>query len=318
MNKKVCNLSLEDFAKLFETTVSDIPANCRKIIKDSDFRYYKISRQEKLRLMSKINEKIKNNVFSVAGKESKKVWQKKWSDRLRDFIAQENKTEALTPGYFYSPKRLQRLYNNLIEPLDRNFELNFAHVYKYWLFGKYFKEVECVYEFGCGTGMNACVLARLFPNKKLYCSDWVISSKKIVNLLAKKYGWKLSGFVFDMFNPDFNIKIEKKSAFLTYSSLEQLGQDYKAFLRFAVENKIDLFLTVDSFEELYNKHNPFDRLAVKFIKKRNYLSNYLDYLRHLEKIEQIKIIKVQRVRFGNLYHENYSYVAWKPKLPDTY
>ena len=179
-------------------------------------------------------------------------------------------------------------------------------------FGKYLKNVNHIYEFGCGTGINIPILTDLFPKKELYCSDWVLSSKKIADLLAKKYGWKLSGFVFDMFNPNFNVKIKKKSAFLTFSSLEQLGQDYKAFLKFAMENKIDLFLTVDSIEELYGKHSSLDRLAVKFIKKRNYLSNYLNYLRRLEKKGLINIIKTQRVPFGNLYHEAYSYVVWKP------
>ncbi len=312
MNKKIYNLGLKDFAKLLGTTASDIPANCRKIIKDSDFRYYKIPPQEKLKLMKEISEKIKNNVFSVAGKESKNVWQKKWSDRLHDFVAQDSKIEALTPEYHYTPKRLHRLNNNFIEPLDKNFELNFDRIFKNWLFKKYFKEVSSIYEFGCGTGMNMCTLARIFPDKKLYCSDWVNSSKKIANLLAKKYGWKLSGFVFDMFNPDFGLKIAENGAFLTFSSLEQIGQDYKKFLKFAIENKINLFLTVDSIEELYDKRDPFDRLAIKFIKNRNYLSNYLNYLRRLEKERRIKIIKIRRVRFGNLYHEGYSYIAWKP------
>ena len=312
MNKKIYDLGLKDFARLLGTTASDIPASCRKIIKDSDFRYYKIPRQEKLKLMKEISKKIKNNVFSVAGKGSKEFWQKKWSDRLHDFVAQENKTEFLTPEYHYTPKRLHRLNNNFIEPLDKNFELNFDRIFKNWLFGKYFKEVGSIYEFGCGTGMNMCALASIFPDKKLYCSDWVNSSKKIADLLAKKYDWKLSGFVFDMFNPDFKLKISENSAFLTFSSMEQLGQDYQAFLKFAIENKIDIFLTVDSIEELYDKRDPFDNLAVKFIKKRNYLSNYLNYLLRLEKRGLIKIIKTQRVRFGNLYHEGYSYIAWKP------
>ncbi len=319
MAKKIYRLTVIDFAKLFGTTVSDLPAHCKKIIKTSDFRYYKLPHQEKLQLMKEISQKIENNVFDKAGKESKKVWQKKWSDRLHDFTAQDHKMEVLTPKYYYGPERLHRLNNNFIEPLDKNFELNFECVYKYWLFGKYFKEIGCIYEFGGGTGMNMSILAGLFPKKKLYCSDWVDSSKKIVDRLAKKYGWQLSGFVFDMFKPNFNIKIKNKSAFLTFSSLEQLGYNYEAFIKFTLKKKATIFLAVDSFEELYDKHNPFDYLAVKFIKKRNYLSNYLNYLHQLEKMGQIEIIKVQRVPFGNLYHEGYSYVAWKPRLSaDTY
>lgn len=196
--------------------------------------------------------------------------------------------------------------------MDKNFEFNWLRVYRHWLFNKYLKNTDHIYEFGCGSGMNTVILANLFPLKKLHCLDWVASSRDIANLLAKKYSWNVSGQVFDMFNPDYSLRVKKNSAFLAYTSLEQMGTKYKAFIEFAIQKKISLFITVDSIDELYNKTSTFDSLAIKFAKKRNYLRNYLNYLRNLEDEKKIKILKIQRVRFGSIYQDNNSYIIWQP------
>lgn len=313
MNKKIYKLDLHDFADIFGTDISEIPADAKKIIKSNDFRYRKLTRIEKQKVKKEIKEKIESGFFSVAGRRARQEWQGKWTARLKAFTDKKNDFGTLTPNYYYIPKRIQRLFGDLIEPLNRDFENNFAQVYRLWLFSKYFKSSDNIYEFGCGTGLNACVLARLFPNKKIFCSDWVSSSKKIIELLAKEHNWKLSGFVFDMFKPDPKLKIKKNSAFLTFSALEQLGRDFKNFVDFAIKSRVGLFVTVDGFIELYDQHKPFDRLAVELIKKRNYLQGYLAYLKHLERRGLIEIIKIYRVPFGNMFYDNYSYAIWQPR-----
>ena len=45
------------------------------------------------------------------------------------------------------------------------FELDYFRIYRLWLFEKYFKNYENIYEFGCGTGFNLLEGARLFKNK---------------------------------------------------------------------------------------------------------------------------------------------------------
>lgn len=310
MSKKIYNLQLKDFAKVFGTKPNDIPKTCRTIISKSDFRYNKIPPKEKIVLMDKIEKNIKDNGFSVAGKSLRSFWRNKWSNQFKNFVAKDYKIEALSPEYFIKP--MHRFDKGFIAPLDKDFEVNWSRIYKYWLFGKYFKNIDTIYEFGCGTGVNMAILANLFPKKRLHCSDWVEPSVKISNLMAKKFNWNLSSFIFDMFHPNYNIEIPKNSAFLTFSSLEQLGKDYMDFLEFAIQKKPTLFVTVDSIEELYDKNDRYDRLALKFIKKRSYLTNYLTRLQDLEKKGKIKIIKTQRINFGNLYHDGYSYVVWRP------
>lgn len=311
--EKIHSFGLKDFADFFGTTADDIPEVCRKIIKTSDFRYRRVSAQKQAQLIHEINKRIDGNYFFTAGKNAKSVWQKRWSDQFKDFVASGFRKETLVPEYVKKPvsETYCRFHNSFIQPLSENFELNWKRVFKYWLFGKYLKNADNIYEFGGGTGVNVPILAHLFPQKKLHCSDWVTSSKKIVDLMAKKYGWNVSGHVFDMFYPDPKLKIEKNSAFLTFGALEQMGVGYENFINFAVKNKIDLFLNVEPIEELFDKFDPLDALAVRFINKRNYLSNYLTYLRRLQTEGKIIIQKAQRVYPGSLY-QDISYIVWRP------
>src|SRR3989344_9176472 len=238
--EKIYNFKLKDFVEFFGTTVKDIPEVCRKIIATSDFRYRKVTAKKQAELISEINKSIQNNSFFTAGQKAKAIWQKRWSNQLKDFKVKDFKLESLVPKYVSKPVNdtYCRFRNGFITPLDINFELNWKRVLKYWLFGKYLKDVDHIYEFGCGTGINMAILTDLFPQKKLHCSDWVPSSKKIANLMAKQYGWNVSGHVFDMFHPDPKLKVEKNRAFLTFASLEQMGTGYKPFIKLVLPKKI--------------------------------------------------------------------------------
>lgn len=311
--EKIHRFELKDFAGFFGTTVEDIPEICRKIIAKSDFRYRRVSAEKKVQLISEINKRIDGNYFFVAGKKAKSIWQKRWSSQLKDFVDKDFQVDSLVPGYVKKPVHdtYCRFDHGFIAPLDQNFERNWQQVFRYWLFGKYLKNVDHVYEFGCGTGVNIPILTNLFPEKKLHCSDWVDSSKKIAEHLTKQYHWKVSGHIFDMFHPDPKLKIEKNSAFLTCGSLEQMGAGYEPFINFAIKNKIELFLNIEPIKELLDKNDPFDALAVKFIDKRNYLSNYLTFLRDLQTGGKIKIEKIQRLYPGSFY-QDFTYIVWRP------
>jgi hypothetical protein len=64
--------------------------------------------------------------------------------------------------------------------------------------------------------------------------------------------------------------------------------------------------------DLYDQDNLVDYLAVRFHTFRGYLSGFLPRLRQLEAEKRIEILKVQRMNFGSLYHEGYSFVVWRP------
>jgi len=59
------------------------------------------------------------------------------------------------------------------------------NIFRNWYFKKYFSKTKNIYEFGAGTGHNLVELSKIFPEKKLYGSDFVKTSVDLLKLIAK-------------------------------------------------------------------------------------------------------------------------------------
>ncbi len=305
-------LTLEDFARLFGTTIDDFPEDCRELITKTDFRYEALVGEERDKVLLDVLKKIGSDQLAVAGKERKSVWEKGWSENLQNFLGKNYEINKLIPRY-YRPGRVLKIYRNYARTYDPNFEFNFFKVLQLWLFRKYLKDAESVYEFGCGPGHNLVALAELYPEKKLYGLDWSVASRDLVNKVAEVYRYNITGHLFDMFSPNENLEITNNSTILTIGALEQLGRNYESFLQFLLKKSFILCLNVEPFSELYDKDHLLDYVAIKYQEKRNYLMGYLDRLRQLESEGEIEILKVQRMLFGNVHYDGWSFVVWKPK-----
>ncbi|HLG14363.1 MAG TPA: class I SAM-dependent methyltransferase [Blastocatellia bacterium] len=308
----VCSeLGLEDFARLFDTTISKIPMDCRKLIAGGDFRYRKLDRDESDAVLLDALKKIDSGQFSVAGKDGKSRWERGWSGNLEEFKEHSYDLTKLVPKYIRQNQPL-RLDQSYITPVHQDFELNWYEVFRLWLFRTYFDEVDTVYEFGCGTGFNLAVLAQLYPSKTFYGLDWTAASRDIVNQLAKTYGWKMTGLLFDFFSPDKRVKIAENSAILTIGALEQTGRDYETFLHYLLSASPRLCVHVEPIVEWYDENNLLDYAAIRFHKKREYWEGFPNRLRELEREGKVEVLKAKRSYFGSLYLEGYSQLIWRP------
>lgn len=305
-------LTLDDFARLFGTTIDDIPSDCRELIAKTDFRYKILVGEERDKVLLDVLKKIDSGKLTVAGKEKKVTWEKGWSENLQNFLEKNYDINELIPKY-YRPGQVLRIYRNYATTYDPSFEFNFFTVFRLWLFRKYLKDAESVYEFGCGPGHNLVALAELYPEKKIHGLDWVIASRDLVNKIAEVHKYNITARLFDMFSPDENLEIANNSAILTIGAFEQLGRDYESFLQFLLKKSPMLCLNVEPFCELYDEDHLLDYLAIKYQEKRKYLANYLDRLRQLENEGKIEIFKTQRMLFGGLHYDGWSFVVWKPK-----
>ena len=312
MQKEISEVTLEDFARSFDTTVEDIPDDCRELIDKTDFRYKILIGEERDKVLLDVLKKIESDQQVIGAPKRKDVWQGGWEENLQDFINSGYKLNKLVPK-FIRPNQAMRLNRNYIVPSNPNFELDYFSVFRLWLFKKYLKEFETIYEFGCGTGFNLVILAQLYPEKKLHGLDFVPSSRDLVNKLSEVYGWKITGYLFDMLSPDENFEIENNSAIFTIGAIEQLASNFEPFLQFLFKSSPELCIHIEPTIELYDEHNLIDYLAMKFHRKRGYSENYLTRLRELEAQNKIEIVKVKRLFFGSLYMEGYSYLIWRPK-----
>lgn len=304
-------LQCEDFATLFGTTVDALPEACLAMIARYDLRYRPIKGEERDRVLLDVLKRIESGQFSTAGKDGRPRWEKGWEENLQSFKKQGKDLSNLVPKYI-RPFQPVRLYRNYVMPVDENFELNWYEIFRQWLFRTYFKDVETIYEFGCGSGFNLAALATLYPKKQFYGLDWATASRDIVNELATTFGWKMKGLLFDFFSPDENVKIEDNSAVLTIGALEQTGRDYEPFLQFLLKTSPMLCLHVEPIVEWYDENHLIDYAAIKFHKKRNYWEGFPNRLKELESEGKVEILKTKRSHFGSLYLEGYSQLVWRP------
>ncbi len=305
-------LTIDDFARLLGTSKADIPSNCQKSIGQRDFSYAIPVTQERDGIVLKVLTTVNSPDLSTAGsRESKGKWDIGWSENLEELSNKIDDLSTLVPKYYRKGQPL-RLDQNYVIPADPNFELNWYEIFRSWLFKTYLKEVEAIYEFGCGTGYNLVALAKMFPDKNFYGLDWAAASKEIVNKLAKVYGWKMEGRIFDFFSPDTNLKINRDAAFLTVGALEQTGQNYETFLQFVLRALPKICVHAEPVCEWYDQNNLVDYLAILYHKKRNYWLNFPTRLAELERQGKARIIKQKRAYFGSLYLEGWSQIIWQP------
>jgi len=308
---KYFRLTEDDFAKLFKTQKKYFPAQCKDIIRKRDFRYRKADLAERDNIITGILKKIDSNTLSVAGYARQSQWERGWTENLKEYVRTHD-DYSLTPK-FIRPGQALRLNRDFIIPISNRFEFDFVDVLRRWLFFKYFRDKDVIYEFGCGSCQHLVVLSGLFPKKQIIGLDWAFASIKIIKKLAQFNKINLKGRRFNLFKPDFNYKLSSNCAVFTVGTLEQLGRNFEPFLRYLIANKVSVCLHLETIRELYDDEYLLDHLALKFDKKRRYLDGFLWRLNELEENKKIQILKVQRICFGSLYHDGYSLILWGPK-----
>lgn len=301
--------TMKDFANIFDNSIYNI-SNIREIVDNSDFRYRILSGNEKESVIIRVFNTLLSDDLKVSGPERKKDWETGWNENFIDYVNNDYNINNLIPR-FVRKNNIARFRDQYILPLDPNFESNFVKILRYYLFSKYFSDVQNIYEFGCGTGLSLLTLNDIFPDKVLYGLDWSESSCKIINELAKKLNINnLIGILFDMFSPDPNYKLSTNSGILTIGAMEQLGINFHEFLNFLLKEKPSIIINVELNYESHDKNTLFGYVAATYIERRNYLRGFYSLLKELENQGKINILE-NKGTFGGLYHDGYSYIVWR-------
>lgn len=303
-------LTLEDFVRSFGTTVEDIPLECRELIKKTDFRYRLVEGKERDRVIRDVLKKIETDKQIIGAPERTEQWEKGWAENLNEFIQNGYDLNKIIPK-FIRPNQPIRFKQQYIMPADANFEHDYFDVFRLWLFDKYLKEYDPIYDFGSGSGFNLVTLARMYPQKTLYGLDFVPSSRDLINKIAETYHWNMKGFLFDLRHPDESFEIKPGGAVFTSGTIEQIASDFEPFLQFLLKRSPALCVHIEPTVELYDENNLVDYLAAKFHRKRGYTQGYLPRLKELEAEGKIEILKVKRLFFGSLYMEGFTLIIWK-------
>lgn len=303
-------LDLPAFARLLGVPEQEFSEEIRTFIEKTDFGYQGVEGEERDRLLLHILNTIDSGTLSVSGPGKQVNWERGWSENLQEFEKSGHNTETLLPK-FVRKGQVVRLQGEFILPSNPDFETAMVTVLRDVLFRRYFAGVRRIAEFGCGTGLNLLHLARLYPDKALYGLDWAQASCDIVNQLAATQRINLKGVRFDMYAPDPSFELDEECGVFTIGALEQLGTGFAPFLSFLCQRSPAICIHFETMNELYRDSSLSDHLIKRYSGARNYLDGFLNSLKGLEQEGRAQILQVQRT-FGSLYHEGYSFVAWRP------
>ena len=304
-------LTTAHFARLFGLAEAELPAACTRLIGASDLRYERPSGRARDEIVLKVLKHIGSDKPTAVGEHRANIWEACWSESLQRFVDAGLKPESLVPA-FVTPGLPVRLDQDYAIPAAPQYELNVLQVCRAFLFDRFLKDTDAVYEFGCGSGFNLVALAEQLPGKKLYGLDWSKSANETVNLIRGALKIDVTGRHFDFFNPDRSLELGAASGVLTMCALEQVGTRHEQFIAYLLEKKPAVCVHMEPLLELYDDDNLIDHLAVLYHRKRGYLEEFLTALRALESKRRIEILDARRFYVGSLYHEGYSFVAWRP------
>lgn len=301
-------LTEADFEEAFNDTLSQYIITK---IKEYDLSYYDLTPPERDASIQKIVDVLLTSNLEEAGEHRLEQWEKGWGQNLAELEASSS-VEAVIPGY-YGKYNVLRWKQKFIKPAHKDVERNLHAIIQDWLFDKYMRSAETVYEFGCGPGHNLFRVRRVNPKAKIWGLDWAVSSQKIIQRFARN-GVDRNFFAkqFNFFSPDENFNLENNSIVYTSASIEQVGTQYERFVEYLLRQRPGLCIHIEPIAELLDENNLLDYLSIQYFKKRKYLSGYLDHLRRLENQGQIKIQRAQRTYIGSLFIEGYSVIVWAP------
>lgn len=305
-------VTIADFEKILGT--ADFTEETKKRM-GADFRYRILEGAEKEACYIRVVKELQSPTLRVSGPHRLGDWEKGWGENLEGFKKTGDYDELLPK---FVRKGILRFQGNFIETSDPNFETIFVRVLRSHLFGKYFKDLESIYEFGFGAGLNMVDIQSFLPGKTLYGLDWAEASVGIAQQLSSTVNdegrlWiNITGILFDLFKPDTTLTLDKNAGVFSIGTLEQTGKNFKPFVDYLIGQKPAVVIGVETTYEVYDPTVLHDAVAIAYLEKRNYLQGYLAYLKELEASGKIEILEVRRT-FGSFYHDGYTYIVWRPK-----
>lgn len=305
------HLGVPELARLFGGTPQEVAEWCRPCLERFDFGYGELAGAERDGMMLEAVRRLEPNAEPASGQERQPEWEAGWTENLREFLASDGDLDALVPKYI-RPNEVVRIFGRYVRPTNPTFVRDYTKTYRAWLARRYFADAECIYEFGCGPGSHVAYLAQTFPGIPVMGLDWAEASVRIMEALAHRYGWPVSGRRFDFFAPDPHVRLDPGAVVLTFGALEQVGAGHGPFIDYLLRNRPRRCVHVEGIDELYDPTDLMDFLALGYHRRRNYLAGLLSSLRGLEAEGKVVIERVHRHRFGTRFNETFSLIVWRP------
>ncbi len=297
----------EDFEEVLGFKLDEGTANQ---LGQFDLSYENLSQRDRDNYILHVLEVLSSDI-TKSGEHRITEWENGWGENLINFRNSKDIND-LIPKY-HSKNRYVRWLGDIVNPSTNNFDYKIHICLVDSILRHYLKDMKNIYEFGCGPAYHLLRMSQYDNTLNLNGSDWTSTSQNIINEINSVMGTNINAFNFNFFKPDYNIDFPENSGIYTVAALEQVGDNYKDFVKFLIDKSPDICVHLEPIDELLDKTSLIDKLSIDYFRKRNYLNGFLPYLEELEKEGKIEIIIKQRIYSGSYFIEGHSLIVWKVK-----
>lgn len=302
-------VSVTQFAGLVGADTGEIPAVIAEALQSRPLLYRRLANPERDTVLQRLLEQLLSPDLSAVGKHRQEVWEQGWGETLGEFVGADYDVGKLIPKYTQLGDAI-RFEGDYAQPRDTDFEVRLSKYQRQALFQKHFSQCACVYEFGCGTGLNLVYLSETLPRARVVGLDWVQSSRKLVEAIAHRHP-RVGFRHFDFFEFE-RFSLGEGSGVCTVTALEQVGDQFTPFLEFLIDARPQVVVHIEPIEEMYDTGSLFGYIGRAYHRKRRYLSGFLRKLEGLEAAGRIRILQKHHTGFGIQRHDPFSLIAWRP------
>jgi len=132
--------------------------------------YSPVSEKEQDEVFIKIVNTLLDPFLVYSGPHRLKQWEKGWGQNLTE-LQKERRLGAVSPKYF-SKYDINRFDQKFVKGISKDYEKNMLYVILDYVFDKYLRKVDHIYEFGCGTGHNLLKAREINKEASLIGLDW--------------------------------------------------------------------------------------------------------------------------------------------------
>ncbi|MEO5374318.1 MAG: class I SAM-dependent methyltransferase [Alphaproteobacteria bacterium] len=304
-------VTVEDFAAMFCVSISftrealgnDLP----------DLRYRRLGSLERDVVLFKALQQLEDDTLRPVTGQDRDRWETGWNEILERVNREGVSVDTLRPQYYKHD--ILRYFGDYIRVLrSPNFASEMGWLILRMAWRLRLAGAPRLLEIGCGTGVNLFRLGKLDRTVELVGCDWAAASQELLGRIARDTGLRLRGLPFNMLTLEggADLPIDGDTAVFTVHALEQLGPDIEGIITFLLEAGPRICVHIEPIVEFYRPWDLLDELAVRYHRRRNYLTGLIPLLERFQTEGRLKIVDARRIRFGTTFHETFSVVVWRP------
>ena len=174
----------ENFSKTIGVNIDSLTDECKSLLNQYDLKYRHLNKIEFEQALLDILQGMLSRVHLKSGPKRKEGWNIGWKSNLNAYT-HTKKIQDLKPGYFRH-EEYARYDGTYVKPLTSDFVFKFLKILQAQFYVANLKNIDNIFELGCGSGHNIATLAEIYPNKNFIGLDWSIESINTVRLLNEK------------------------------------------------------------------------------------------------------------------------------------